>query len=277
MNKESGNYNVGMADPMRFYNRMREVPSSATKPITDQNSKLFGLTNINPQWRIQVMTEAFGPIGEGWKVEVAEIQHIPFESQMGLTVYCRIRINLFVRINGEMSEAIPGIGGSILYQNGLLDDDAEKKAYTDAFSVAAKYLGVGADVYFGNNGGADQDKYGICDTQCPNGQPQCNGELPFDSGTFPMPVQQGGYNAPMQQSPAQASNWPSADRNSMGAPVQQGDSSYALIVPFGRFKGKTLGEVNVLARWQIEKWYQDPAIQQNKPQLWNACKAIIGQ
>ena len=91
------------------------------------------------------------------------------------------------------------------------------------------------------------------------------------------PVQQGGYNAPMQQSPSQASNWPSADRNSMGAPVQQGDSSYALIVPFGRFKGKTLGEVNVLARWQIEKWYQDPAIQQNKPQLWNACKAIIGQ
>lgn len=277
MNKESGNYNVGMADPMRFYNRMREVPSSATKPITDQNSKLFGLTNINPQWRIQALTEAFGPIGEGWKVEIAEIQHIPFESQMGLTVYCRIRINLFVRINGEMSEAIPGIGGSILYQNGLLDDDAEKKAYTDAFSVAAKYLGVGADVYFGSNGGADQDKYGICDNQCPNGQPQCNGELPFDSGTFPMPVQQGGYNAPMQQSPAQASNWPSADRNSMGAPVQQGDSSYALIVQFGRFKGKTLGEVNVLARWQIEKWYQDPAIQQNKPQLWNACKAIIGQ
>ena len=29
-----------------------------------------------------------------------------------------------------------------------LDDDAYKKAYTDAISVAAKALGVGADVYF---------------------------------------------------------------------------------------------------------------------------------
>lgn len=271
MSQENGNYDAGRA--MRFYNRLKEVPSSAKKPITDQNSKLFGLTNINPQWRIQALTEVFGPAGEGWKVEIAEIQHIPFETQMGLTVYCRIRINLFVRIDGEMSEAIPGIGGSVLYQNGLLDDDAEKKAYTDAFSVAAKYLGVGADVYFGSDGGADQNKYGICDTPWPNGQPQCNAVLPFDTGAFQMPVQQGGYNAPTQQPPVQ----PSEDRNSMGAPVQQGDSPYALVVTFGRFKGKTLGEVNVLSRWQIEKWYQDPAIQQNKPQLWNACKAIIGQ
>lgn len=29
-----------------------------------------------------------------------------------------------------------------------LDDDAYKKAYTDAISVAAKALGIGADVYF---------------------------------------------------------------------------------------------------------------------------------
>ena len=69
-------------------------------------------------------------------------------------------INLFVKKDGEWSRPIFGNGGNKLianekkYENGqavyipYLDDDAYKKAYTDAISVAAKALGVGADVYF---------------------------------------------------------------------------------------------------------------------------------
>ena len=69
-------------------------------------------------------------------------------------------INLYVKKDGEWSKPIFGNGGNRLisnekkYENGqavyipYLDDDAYKKAYTDAISVAAKALGVGADVYF---------------------------------------------------------------------------------------------------------------------------------
>ena len=70
-----------------------------------------------------------------------------------------VDINLFVKKDGEWSKPIYGNGGNKLisherkYENGVptivpyLDDDAYKKAYTDAISVAAKALGVGADVY----------------------------------------------------------------------------------------------------------------------------------
>jgi hypothetical protein len=71
-----------------------------------------------------------------------------------------VDINLFVKKDGEWSKPIYGNGGNRLianekkYENGqqvyipYLDDDAYKKAYTDAISVAAKALGIGADVYF---------------------------------------------------------------------------------------------------------------------------------
>ena len=71
-----------------------------------------------------------------------------------------VDIHLFVKKDGEWSRPIFGNGGNRLianekkYENGqyvlvpYLDDDAYKKAYTDAISVAAKALGIGADVYF---------------------------------------------------------------------------------------------------------------------------------
>lgn len=62
--------------------------------------------------------------------------------------------NLYVRQDdGEAwSAPIPGVGGSMLIaleSTGLrTDDDAYKKAYTDAQSVACKALGIGANVYW---------------------------------------------------------------------------------------------------------------------------------
>lgn len=51
-----------------------------------------------------------------------------------------------------MERPIPGVGGSMLIaleSTGLrTDDDAYKKAYTDAQSVACKALGIGASVYW---------------------------------------------------------------------------------------------------------------------------------
>lgn len=67
---------------------------------------------------------------------------------------------LYIRQSDEQwSAPIPGVGGFLLIareQSGLrTDDDAYKKAYTDAQSVACKALGVGADVYWE----ADPTKY----------------------------------------------------------------------------------------------------------------------
>ena len=50
---------------LELYDSFREVPQEAKKPIAA--GRLKGMTDINPMWRIKVLTERFGPCGIGWK------------------------------------------------------------------------------------------------------------------------------------------------------------------------------------------------------------------
>ena len=140
---------------LSIYERVRSVPKEAKKEI--EAGRLKGKHDINPMWRIKALTEVFGPAGFGWYTEVVRTWTEASESgEMAVFV----DINLYVKKDGEWSKPIFGNGGNKLianekkYENGqqvyipYLDDDAYKKAYTDAISVAAKALGVGADVYF---------------------------------------------------------------------------------------------------------------------------------
>ena len=140
---------------LSIYERVRSVPKEAKKEI--EAGRLKGKNDINPMWRIKKLTEVFGPVGFGWYTEIVRTWTEASESgEMAVFV----DINLFVKKDGEWSKPIYGNGGNRLianekkYENGqqvyvpFLDDDAYKKAYTDAISVAAKALGIGADVYF---------------------------------------------------------------------------------------------------------------------------------
>lgn len=132
---------------MELYERFRSCPREAKRTIG--GGKLSGKTDINPMWRIKKLTEAFGPCGIGWKAPITE--HWIDEGSGGEAIVT-IRINLYVKYNGEWSEPIEGIGGNTIVQaeRGRLvsNDEAYKMAYTDAISVACKSLGVAADVYF---------------------------------------------------------------------------------------------------------------------------------
>ena len=132
---------------MELYNEFRDCPAEAKKKITGGN--LNGKTDINPMWRIKRLTEEFGPCGFGWRIEI--VRTWIEEGADGVRV-ANVQINLYVHYKGEWSEAIPGIGGATIVDKqtkGLVtDDDAFKKAYTDAQSVACKALGIAADVYF---------------------------------------------------------------------------------------------------------------------------------
>ena len=140
---------------LSIYERVRNVPEEAKKAI--EAGRLKGKNDINPMWRIKKLTEVFGPAGFGWYTEIVRTWTEASESgEMAVFV----DIHLFVKKDGEWSRPIFGNGGNRLianekkYENGqyvlipYLDDDAYKKAYTDAISVAAKALGIGADVYF---------------------------------------------------------------------------------------------------------------------------------
>mgnify|MGYP007037128620 CR=1 FL=1 len=130
-----------------IYNKVRVVPKEAQKTITA--GRIKGMTDINPMWRIQVLTEQFGVCGIGWKYIITDKQII--EGANGERC-AFVDIDLFVKVNGEWSEAIQGTGGSSFVaseRNGLYtSDECFKMALTDALSVACKALGIGADVYW---------------------------------------------------------------------------------------------------------------------------------
>ena len=141
-----------------YYRKFKTVPDEAKRLI--QGGKLKGFTDINPMWRIKRLTEEFGMCGIGWKAPI--IEKWVDESAGGEKVV-NVKVGLQVKIDGEWSEIIEGIGGSKLVttENKQLatNDEAYKMAYTDAISVACKMLGMGADVYYDK----DRTKYDIED------------------------------------------------------------------------------------------------------------------
>lgn len=134
-------------DNLKLYEAIRQVPDEAQKPI--QGGRLKGMTDINPMWRIKTLTEQFGVCGIGWYYEILEEKII--DGANGEQV-AFVKINLFIKHDGEWSKPIVGTGGSMLVakeRGGLYtSDEAFKMALTDAISVSCKALGMGADIYW---------------------------------------------------------------------------------------------------------------------------------
>lgn len=143
-------------DNMTIYNKFRAVPQDAQKPISA--GKLKNFTDINPMWRLKMLTEMFGPSGFGWYIE--DEHHWTETVANEVAVFCKVTLKVKHPDSGEWSMPIIGMGGSKLAGKGKgegLDDEAYKMAYTDAISVACKALGMAADIYYAN----DRTKYNM--------------------------------------------------------------------------------------------------------------------
>lgn len=132
---------------MELYDKVRAVPEEAQKTI--KGGRLNGFTDINAMWRIQKLTETFGPCGIGWKYT---IQREWMEQGANGEISAFMDILLYYKWDGQWSEGIPGTGGSSFVakeRNGMYtSDECYKMALTDAISVAAKAIGMGADIYW---------------------------------------------------------------------------------------------------------------------------------
>lgn len=148
-------------DNLKYYNMGRQVPQEAKKIIG--GGRLKGMTDINPMWRIKKLTEMFGPCGIGWKYEITK----EWIEKNGDEQAAFIAINLYIKDDGQWSDAIPGIGGSMFVTKekaGLYtSDECFKMALTDALSVSCKALGIAADVYFDK----DKSKYDAKEDEAP--------------------------------------------------------------------------------------------------------------
>ena len=141
---------------LKHYNLFSTTPVEARKEI--QAGRLKGMTDINPMWRIKKLTESFGMCGIGWKYVITSKR---LESGCKGQISAFVDVDLFVKVDGDWSDAIQGMGGASFVtdeKNGLYQsDECFKMAFTDALGIACKALGMSADIYFNK----DRSKYSV--------------------------------------------------------------------------------------------------------------------
>lgn len=156
---------------LELWDKLKTPPSEALKEITGGRNK--GMSDISPQWRYKIMTEIFGSCGVGWDFGVEKLWT---ETGTQGQVFAFALVHVRYMENNEWSNPVQGVGGSMLIANErngpYCDDDAFKKAITDATGTALKMIGVAADVY---EGLCDSKNKGVPPSPAPpQGQQQQN-------------------------------------------------------------------------------------------------------
>lgn len=147
---------------MEIWGKLENTPKEAQKEIGA--GRLKGFTDINPMFRLKRLTEVFGPCGIGWKYQIVNAYTIPGAND---EVAAFVDILLYYKKDGEWSEGVPGLGGSMFVakeKNGPhTSDECFKMALSDAIGTACKALGMSADIYFSKDRSKYTDQQG--DTQ----------------------------------------------------------------------------------------------------------------
>ena len=134
---------------MEIWEELEKTNPKYTKPI---NKGWGTITTIDPMYQIKRMTHKFGPIGKGWSYNV---NYHYTEKLIFAEVTVKYCLDSQWREYGPICSVAP-LGKA----NGKLDDEAPKKAMTDALTKAFSHLGLCADVFLNE---FDGNKYVIND------------------------------------------------------------------------------------------------------------------
>lgn len=232
-----------------LYRKLQSVPDDAKKPIED--GALKGMTQINPIWRIQKMTEVFGPFGIGWWYEIRDRW---IEAVAEGEVLAFVEILLYYVLDGQVSHGVPGIGGSKMVSfrgnDAVISDECYKMALTDAIGNAGKNIGLAADVYWEEG----RNKYAS------------SGE----KFTTPAPTQFNPVTMPKYQEPVQpvCSQLPGQmDLNMQPMTLQD---AFSYVCPMGAMKGKTLREVRNISMGSLDYYRNSDSVKRNYPEFYHA-------
>ena len=146
---------------MRIWDALKTTDPRHTKEVG------FGrkFTSIDAQWQLQRMTEQFGPVGEGWGY-TCEHSVLRLADDLALAI-----VDVTIWWGKEREASVHGLVHPQTYgpiraaaplweatKEGKmrLDDDAPKKAMTDALTKGLSHLGLSADVFLGMY---DDNKY----------------------------------------------------------------------------------------------------------------------
>jgi hypothetical protein len=144
-------WTIAAADAERhlaLWNRLRRPDPRATKPFTRARAGSRG-TPIDPTWRLQVMTELFGPIGQGWGYE-----QLDWTVQERMVFVCA-RAWYRDPETGTIHHTGPQWGGTEIIRRragagaATPNDECFKTAITVALGKCLQELGLAADVHLG--------------------------------------------------------------------------------------------------------------------------------
>lgn len=129
-----------------IWKALERTDPKATKPF--QRAGGFRGTQIDPAWRLQMMTEVFGPVGKGWGYEQLEWTI----AERMVFICCRVWY-----IDPETSEKFftgPQWGGTEMVRRARdgserPDDECFKMSMTDAIGKCMLQIGLAADIYLG--------------------------------------------------------------------------------------------------------------------------------
>lgn len=133
-------------DKTAIWKALKRTDPKATKPF--QRAGGFRGTQIDPAWRLQMMTEVFGPVGKGWGFEQLEWT---IAERM---VFICARVWIADPVTGEKYYTGPQWGGTELVRKSRdgserPDDESFKMSMTDAIGKCFLQLGLAADIYLG--------------------------------------------------------------------------------------------------------------------------------
>lgn len=135
-----------MSDNLSIWNALGKTDPGATKGFNRAGG--FKGTAVKPMWVLKRLTEEFGPAGKGWGVNEPRFELV--HSQEGeVLVFCTVSA-----WHGDRENVLWGVGGdkAVAKRNDgkvFHDDEAFKKAFTDAVGNAFKSIGVAADIHMG--------------------------------------------------------------------------------------------------------------------------------
>lgn len=129
-------------DNMELWNKVCKTDPEHTKKVNQRG----GFTAIDAMYQIQTATEVFGAVGKGWGWNFSA----PIFPPNG-TVF--VKCTLW---HGDKETTVEQFGQKKLDTTKGADEDAVKKAATDALTKCLSYLGFNADVFLGK---FDDNKY----------------------------------------------------------------------------------------------------------------------
>lgn len=141
-------------DNAALWNILKRTDPKATKAF--QRAGGFRGTQIDPAWRLQMMTEVFGPVGYGWGFEQVEWTI----AERMIFICARVWISDPADRERKFYTG-PQWGGTELVRKNRdgserPDDESFKMSMTDAIGKCFLQLGLAADIYLGQ---FDDSKY----------------------------------------------------------------------------------------------------------------------